>query len=137
MKQLISICLLTLVLTSCSLGDDSANKFYTEFLPIESVDMPQEFVMGETYEIGISYFRPSGCHIFYDFYYTSELNQRTVAVVNTVYQNVECQTFEDELVEVSFNFLVTNNGTYVFRFWQGEDENGNDIYFVVEVPVIE
>lgn len=137
MKKLILLFVLVLSLASCSLGDDSNNDFYYEILPIESVDIPTEFVLGETYEIHISYLRPSGCYLFNEFYYVSELNQRTVAVINTVYPNRDCQQFEDEIVEVSFNFMVNNNGTYVFRFWQGEDENGNDTYYIVEVPVVE
>lgn len=137
MKQLFFLCILILSLASCSLGDDSTNDYYTEILPIESVEIPTEFTLGETYEITVSYFRPSGCHLFSDFYYASELNQRTVAVINTVYPNQACETLEDELVEASFNFKVTSNGTYIFRFWQGEDENGNDLYYIVEVPVVD
>lgn len=137
MKQLFLICVFVLSMVSCSLEDDSPNDFHFEILPIESVDIPEEFNFGQTYEIQVSYLRPSGCYVFNDFYYTSELNQRTVAVINTVYPNQPCEIFENELVEVSFNFKVTSNGTYVFRFWQGEDENGNDMYFIVEVPVVD
>ncbi len=137
MKRLFLLCLLTLSLVSCSIDDDSATNFYTEILPIESVVIPAEFTLGETYEISVSYFRPSGCHFFYDFYYASELNNRTVAIINSVYPNQGCEIFEDELVDVSFNFKVTSDGTYIFRFWQGEDENGNDMYYIVEVPVVD
>jgi hypothetical protein len=42
-----------------------------------------------------------------------------------------------ELVDATFNFIVTSNGTYIFKFWQGEDDNGNDLYYIVEVPVVE
>lgn len=137
MKQLFLLCFIALSLASCSLNDDSASEFYTEILPIESVDIPIEFILGETYEITVSYLRPSGCHVFYDFYYASELNQRTIAVINAVYPNQNCQPLVDEQVDVSFNFKVTSNGTYIFRFWQGEDENGNDLYYIVEVPVVD
>ena len=106
-------------------------------LPIESVTIPDEFVLGQVYTIYVTYLKPSGCHVFNEFYYVSDLNQRTVAVVNTVYPNDTCETFENEEEEVSFNFMVNNNGTYIFRFWQGEDENGNDQYYIVEVPVVE
>ncbi len=137
MKRLFLLCIIALSFASCSGDDDSLNDFYFEILPIESVDIPAEFNFGQTYKIKVSYLRPSGCHVFNDFYYTTELNQRTVAVINTVYPNQPCETFENELVEVSFNFMVTSNGTYVFRFWQGEDENGNDMYYIVEVPVVD
>lgn len=137
MKQLVILCILACFLASCSLSDDTNDDFYYEILPVESVDIPAEFTLGETYEIHLSYLRPSTCYAFNDFYYESELNQRTVAVINTVYPNSGCQDLDNEIVEVSFNFMVNNNGTYVFRFWQGEDENGNDMYYIVEVPVVE
>ena len=137
MRQLFIACILACSLLSCSLNDDTTDDFYYEILPIESVDIPEEFTLGETYEMHLSYLRPSTCYAFNDFYYKSELNQRTVAVINTVYPNSDCQTLDNEIVEVSFNFMVNNNGTYVFKFWQGEDENGNDMYYIVEVPVVE
>lgn len=135
MKKILFLFVFILSLTSCSLEDDGPT-FYNEILPIESVDMPEEFVLGETYTIYVSYYKPSGCHVFNNFFYNSELNQRTVAVINTVYPENDC-TQSATLEEVSFNFMVNSNGTYVFRFWQGEDENGNDLYYIVEIPVVE
>ena len=124
------------LLSSCS-TETSGPNFHYEILPVESVTIPEEFAFGETYEISLLYLRPSGCHIFNDFYYLSEQNQRTVAIINTVYTDEVCETFTDEEVEVSFNFQVNNMSPYVFKFWQGEDENGNDLYYIVEVPVTE
>ena len=137
MKRLFLVCLVALSLASCSVENDDSNDFYYEILPIESVDVPEEFTLGETYEIHMSYYRPSSCYVFNDFYYDSELNQRTIAVVNSVYPNHSCEPLDEELVDVSFNFKVNNNGTYIFRFYQGEDETGDDIYYIVEVPVTE
>ena len=137
MKRLFLLCVLALSFASCSVDGDSNNDFYNEILPIESVDIPAEFTLGETYEIHVKYLRPSNCYAFSNFYYQSELNQRTVAVINTVYPNRDCTALENDLVDVTFNFLVTSNGTYVFKFWQGEDASGNDTYYIVEVPVVE
>lgn len=136
MKKLIVVFICSVLFSSCSVESDPNTEFYYEILPIDHVDIPSEFVFGETYEIFVGYLRPSGCHIFNDFYYTSENNQRTIAVINTVYSNQNCEVFDNVMVEVSFNFVVTSNDSYVFRFWQGEDDNGNDIYYIVEVPVI-
>lgn len=123
---------------SCSLDDDNgSSNHHFEILPVESVDMPEEFVLGETYTIYTSYIKPSSCHVFYNHYFESELNQRTIAIVDIVYDN-DCEVYETEVLEeVSFNFKVVSNGTYIFKFWQGEDENGNDLYYIVEVPVVE
>jgi hypothetical protein len=137
MKKIIFLLLIAISFSSCSVEDDGPNDFYYEILPVESVDIPEEFVLGQTYEITVTYLRPTNCHIFNNFYYDSELNQRTVAVVTSVYPNNDCLVLIDEAVEASFNFMVNSNGTYVFKFWQGEDENGNDLYYIVEVPVVE
>ncbi len=137
MKKLFLLGLLVFSVLSCSVEDDGGQTFYNEILPIATVNMPDEFVYGNTYEITMTYIRPSGCHVFSDFYYLSEINQRTIAIITTVFPDQNCEQFDNEEVEVSFNFRVNDIDPYVFRFWQGEDENGNDIYFVVEVPVLQ
>lgn len=134
MKKLIFICVLMLSLASCSVDD--TNDYYNEILPIVSVDIPDEFVMGGVYPITVTYSRPAGCYAFYNFYYTRNLNERTVAVINTAYPNKDCGMDATSEVEATFNFKVTNNGTYVFKFWQGKDDTGTDLYYIVEVPVV-
>ena len=136
MKKIIFLLLIVISVSSCSVDDD-ANNFYYEILPVESVVIPEEFELGQTYEITVTYLRPTNCHVFNNFYYESDLNQRTVAVVTSVYQNNDCLPLIDEEAQATFNFMVNSNGTYVFKFWQGEDENGNDLYYIVEVPVVE
>jgi len=136
MKKFALFCLTLLLLTSCSVDDDSAS-FTFEALPVESVDIPEEFVMGETYPITVSYYRPSTCHVFRDFYYKKENNQRTVAPVNYVFEENNCDTLNEVLTEATFNFLVTSNGSYIFKFWQGKDENDESQYLTIEVPVVE
>jgi len=79
--------------------------------------------------------------MFYDLYYVAHSNIRTIAVINKVITsngNIVCENLTNELEEKSFNFVVNQNGgNYVFKFWQGEDENGEDIYLVFEVPVVQ
>ena len=136
MKKIYFLCLVIMALfTSCS-TETTGPDFYHEILPIESVTMPEEFVLGEVYEIYITYIKPSECHVFNNFYYLNETNQRTVAVINTVYTDQDC-SFTSELVEVSFSFEANNSSPYVFKFWQGTDVNGNDTYYIVEVPVVD
>ncbi|MFK7781191.1 hypothetical protein [Psychroserpens sp.] len=137
MKKIILLGFIICSMWSCSTGDDNAPDFYYETLPIESVNLPEEFQLGSTHQISMTYLRPSGCHLFNDFYFVSEGNQRTIAIINTVFPDQDCETFDYELEEVSFNFQVNSFEDYVFRFWQGEDNNGNDIYYIVEVPVVD
>ncbi|SFZ90031.1 hypothetical protein SAMN05428642_101702 [Flaviramulus basaltis] len=134
MKKFIVFCLTLVGLASCSINEDSP-KYTSEALPVESVDIPDEFELGETYPITIYYFRPTTCHNFKEFYYYKENNERTVAPINYVFESNNCQPLEDELVEATFNFTVTSNGSYIFKFWQGEDTEGESQYLIIEVPV--
>ena len=127
-----------LLITSCDISDDSV-PFTTEFVPIESVTIPSEFVLGQTYPMQLTYFKPSTCHSFYNFYYDTDGHTRTIGVLNLRYQRDNCETLPQEGNEevVSFDFRVTQTGTYIFKFYQGKDENGTDSYYIVEVPVVE
>jgi len=135
MKRLVVFCLTLMLFASCSVDDDSTG-FSFEVLPVESVDIPDEFELGETYPITVSYLRPSTCHGFKEFYYLKENNERTVAPITYVFDNNDCETLEDNLVEATFNFIVTSNGSYIFKFWQGEDTDGETQYLIIEVPVV-
>jgi hypothetical protein len=138
MKKIFLLSFLMFSLFSCSVSDDTQS-FSTEILPIESVTIPEEFQFGQVYEISVTYYRQSGCHIFNNFYYEINENERIVAVINTVYEDSSCETFapEENEVEVSFNFQVNSIDTYTFKFFQGQDDNGNDLYYIVEVPVVQ
>ena len=134
MKKLFALGLILFLFTACS--NDDGYDFYYEILPVESVDIPEEFIYGETYPITVSYLRPTTCHYFREFYYKKVFNERTVAPVTYVLEKDDCEDFDAELVESSFNFVVTGSGPYVFKFWQGEDEQGEDQYLIIEVPVV-
>ena len=137
MKRLIILSLTLILLVSCSISDNgsSYDGYSLDVLPIESVNMPDTFTLGETYPITVHYFTPSTCYSFKEFYYLKNNNERTVAVINYVADNPNCTDLQDELTEATFNFVVTSNGSYVFKFWQGTDENGDDQYLTIEVPV--
>lgn len=126
------------IFTSCSIDDNPADDFYLEVLPIDSVEMPEYFVHGETYEILVTYTKPSSCYYFNDFIYEIDGHERTIAIVNTVYENIAAGCDETpEQVTVNFDFIVTGNETYVFKFYQGHDDEGEDQYYLVEVPVMD
>jgi len=140
MKKIAFILVLALSFWSCNLDDggNSIGDFYYDYIPFESVEMPLEFEFGEAYVVEYTYYRPSSCHFFGDLYNEIDGNTRTIVVINTAEVNYgQCVEFQDELVTRNFVFLVQQTGTYLFRFWQGEDSNGEDIYLEIEVPVIE
>ncbi len=130
---------LVALFTGC-LDDDDNIPFFYDAVAIEEVIIPDEFTRGETYKITVSYFRPSTCHSFSGFDYGGFGNERTVAVFNIVIDDdtTPCENLErTELVEASFTFFVGRENSYVFRFWQGRDDQGNNQFLTIEVPVVE
>ena len=134
MKKLVLLLSLLFAFNSCS--TDDGDNFCFELLSVESVVIPNEFTLGETYEITIRYYRPSTCHAFNSFYYEKNLNTRTIAVESIVFEQDGCEALESVLVEKKLNFHVTNNGSYIFKFWQGANEYGEDVFLEYEIPVI-
>jgi len=136
-KKLLFFGLFIVAFWSCSVDENEEFRF--EILPIKTVEMPTSVKYNEFYSINYTYLKPSTCHMYNNLYYTSLGNYRTVAVVNNVVNPtaaLSCEPLTENIEERSFTFHVQNVvGTYVFRFWQGEDENGQDSYLVFEVPV--
>lgn len=135
LKKVVLFLFITLFSISCSLDDNEIN-YRFELLEIESVVVPDELHLGETHSFIIRYRRPTSCHGFNAFYYEKNLNVRTVAVQGFVVESNDCLPFENEIQEQTLDFYVTNNGSYIFKFWQGKDDNGEDLYLEYEIPVI-
>ncbi|MHA7055611.1 hypothetical protein ACWGOQ_0000210 [Aquimarina sp. M1] len=135
---IIALIILSNCLTSCLNDDDTGINFSYELVPIEQVDIPDQFIRGETYEITVSYFRPSDCHSFSGFDYDRLSNERTVSVVNVVVNDRQCEDLEEtDLIDASLNFLVGFEDSYIFRFWQGRNDQGENEFLIREVPVID
>ncbi|WP_162126763.1 hypothetical protein [Flavobacterium phycosphaerae] len=139
MKKIISLFALFFIFNSCS--TDNGESFLFELVPVTSVDIPSEFTLGDTYQITMHYNRPTSCHVFNGIYYDKKIdaetskNIRTIAIENAVAQNNNCQTLTNNEVDYSFNFQVTSSNPYIFKFWQGKDADGNNIFLEIEVPV--
>ncbi|MFT4780559.1 MAG: capsule polysaccharide export protein KpsE/RkpR [Psychroserpens sp.] len=138
MKKIFLLSFLMFSLFSCSDDSDVLN-YYNEPLPIESVNVPEAFQFGQVYSIEVNYFRPSSCHIFNTFLVENNENETTIILVNTVYEDSNCETLEanSNEAQATFNYQVNDIGPHVFKFWQGKDNNGSDLYLIVEVPVEE
>jgi hypothetical protein len=137
MKKILFLGLMVSLLfaSSCSV-DDTTAEFYFELIPVESVEMPVEFIFGATHTITVTYKRPTSCHTFSSFEYVQRPdNVRNVAVVNFVTSGNNCQTLEEDFRTESFSFSALNSEPYTFNFWQGKDANGEDMYLTYEINV--
>ena len=136
MKKLLLLPLFILLFSSCSDDDLDTSDFYSEFLPVTSVTVPEEFRYNEAYDIYYTFNKQTNCHFYDDLYYLRQGDYRHIAVIGYVLDEGTACTEVNEEEERSFKFIRTKNtGSYVFEFWGGKDENGEDIYLTYEVPV--
>ncbi len=124
---------LMLGIYSCD-KEDIVNPTF-EKLEIISVDVPDTFLMGRTYEIQVTYNRPDGCTYLEGFDVTPvDQMVREVTAVGARFEQDSCtQSIIEETDQ--FLFQVIYDGPYTFNFWQGEDSTGNPQFLTIEVPV--
>ncbi len=135
MKKLILAIFTLVFITSCSVDDSNSPKYHYEILKVDSFIVPAFFTLGETSVITVKYKSPSTCHYFDGFYYERDLNKRLIAIQSRVLQGSTCLPLTDVVVEKTFNFKATSNGSYIFKFYKGVDANGADIFEDIEIPV--
>lgn len=133
MKKIFFVLFNLILLSSCS-DDDSAN-FHYELLPIEDAIVPEEFELGSIYNITVKYLVPDDCYVYSEILYEYDGDARNIAVISTVIEDKNCAVLELE-DELNFNIQALQNSPYILKFWQGDDENGDPIYLIKEVPVI-
>jgi len=140
MKKLVLILAIVLSLftiSSCEVEDDLP-RYHFEFMPVDNVIVPESFVKGQTYSIRAFYRKPTICHFEQGFYYESDANTRTFALQARVLDQEGCvPDTETALREVKFNFLVVNDGPYLFKFFTGENEEGENTFIEYEIPVVQ
>lgn len=133
--------LLILLNLSCSLDDSTPNlTAYVEVLPIESVTMPEYFQVGQTYQIDLTYIRPTSCYFFQDIFYDVEGNTSKIAILNSVITTDNCSILDEE-VEASFNFTASETGVHVFKFLREDEQAVNTgadgTYMTYEIEVVD
>jgi hypothetical protein len=135
MKKLFLLSLLVLTFSGCSIEDDGPNIYY-EVLPVDSFIVPDHFTYLGTHEIKMYYKKPTNCHNYGGIFFEKKLNERIIAVQSIVNIRNDCQPFEGDLIEVTFDFEVVNSQPYIFKFFKGKDDEGNFMYDVIEIPVL-
>jgi hypothetical protein len=135
MKHFITLFLFGLLLVGCNDDDDNIHEYHLEYIGVVDAEVPDEFTFGNTYEIEVSIELPNSCYFHYGQYdYFYEGNTRLIYPIVHVDDDVACT---QSIIETSFSILVhaLQDETYIFKFYQGEDLNGEDLYLTIEVPV--
>jgi hypothetical protein len=139
MKKILFLLCLIVLSAACALDEDNNQQFHVEFIPVESVDLPQNMSPGHEYEVTVNFRRPNDCYYFDGFYYQASDHIRTVAVQALYIEDANCSPITSELPDSeSFILKCPENyafDTYLFKFYQGEDAAGNQIYLEREVPI--
>ena len=135
-KKFLILMVLFAGFTACSLDDNNDyTDYHFEVLPIKTAQVPSEFQYGNSYAITVTFDLPSTCHYFYNLYYDYQGTSRIVAINSRVIEATGC---DEEPREIEYEFMVQARQMedYVFKFWKGEDVNGNDIFDEITVPVV-
>lgn len=124
------------LLGGCSLDDDGGQNFHFAALRINNAVVPESFELNETYEILVDYTLPNNCSLFDGFEVTQEdTTVRNVVAIGSVRTDQVGCTEEAIERQASFNFTVIHNQPYTFRFYQGENSEGEHLFLEVDVPV--
>lgn len=140
LKNLIGIFLFGFLFWSCS----SDTKFEAEELgEIVSADLPEELVIGQTYQIPITFRIKTSCHRFLEFSIDDEITDQTqdrrfyLGVV-ILQDGLDCEEFDNEFETRDFTFEAIDNGheEYEFFFYQGVSNQGSNLYLRQTVPLV-
>ena len=127
---------LAATVSSCN-DDNDYHDYHLEYIGVKSADVPDEFIYGRTYRIDVTIELPNSCYYYYNQYdYFYEGTSRLIYPIADVDDGVPCTL---NITETTFSIPVQalQSEPYIFKFYQGEDADGQDIFLTIEVPVIQ
>ena len=134
-KFLLLLIVIAFVFNGCSINDDEANFHFTA-LQIVGAELPESFDFNKNYMITVTYLKPDGCTSYEGFDVVKEgLTIRNVVAVGAVRTDVEVCTQEVSEETASFYFTVVYSDPYTFRFYTGDNSEGEPEYLEIIVPV--
>lgn len=140
MKKIFWLFMIAATITSCSLDDDGVSSFF-EATPVESVEIPDEFIKGSTHEIKLNFFNKSDCHSFYQIDSSAEnANTRSIAIISKVLTDLQCEDtalIAENQEETIIKFTVGQQESYIFNFWKGVNESGQNEFLTYEIPAVD
>jgi hypothetical protein len=135
-KKLILLALIMAFLNNgCSIVDDDVNFHFTA-LEIIDAKLPESFDFNQTYEILVNYIKPDSCTNYEGFDVVKDsLTVRNVVAIGSVRTDTDDCTVESIQQSASFNFKVIYTDPYTFKFYTGDNNEGEAQYLEIVVPV--
>ncbi len=133
MKTIFSICLVLFLSTACS---NSGDNFIVaeEVVPITTVTAPETLTVGTVATFTIAFSIPSTCHDFLRLNFGTSTDQRTVSVVTSVREG-NCNPLSNASQSISFEITPDAPGMFTFKFFTGNDSQGNPTFIIKEYDV--
>ncbi|HDZ04511.1 hypothetical protein LCGC14_0079170 [marine sediment metagenome] len=126
---------LVFICNGCSIDDDGANFHFTA-LEIVDAEVPESFDLNQTYKISVNYLKPDSCTYYEGFDVVKDsLTVRSIVAIGAV--RTDFDNCMEELVQetASFNFQVIYTDPYTFKFYIGDNNEGEAQYLEIVVPV--
>lgn len=142
MRNFLFLLSVIVLFSSCSLEEDGPLRL-RGYAPVTSVNLPETFAFGQTYELEVSYQRKNACHDPAGISVTrgsiSGDKRREIYIAGiTIYSEADntCEKPEENLTETSvFNITIDEAEPFTFFLWTGVEPSGENIYTIIEVPV--
>tara|TARA_R110002126_G_scaffold30602_1_gene99751 strand:- start:8659 stop:9066 length:408 start_codon:yes stop_codon:yes gene_type:complete len=134
MKKIILLFASILLFYSCLNSDNDRVNLAFELLPIDEYTTPESFTFGQKDTIKIKYSLKNGCYYFDNIYYEYQDTTRIVAVRSIIDLDSNCT---EAITQYDYDLVVTatQEKDYLFKFYKGQDTNGDSIFEEVVVPV--
>jgi hypothetical protein len=132
-KKILLLLLTIICFTGCFDNNDNGSFRFLE-LPIDSYTVPDSFTFGEQDTLSVNYTLPDSCHSFNNLFYEIKDTTRVVAI--TAFWNIDGECAEIlRTEEYKFVVNVSQEEDYLFKFYKGLDDDGENIFEEVTVPV--
>lgn len=126
-KWILFVLTLCGIFVSSCLENERVDEVYYQLRPIDSIDIGAINNVNEVTEIKTYYTRTSSCEEFFDWDYFAWDFNRNVAIVTAKIENDSC-TAVSEREYSTLLFRPIKSGEYNFKFWKGDDQDGNPVY---------
>jgi|SRR5690606_3908469 len=133
LKWFVGLVLIGIVAVSC-LDDEPISNVVFKYSAIDSVQIDTIMPARQVTEIKTYFTTKNGCQQFFNYDYTILGNERTVSVMVSEAQDQNC-TLEQQVHSPVLNFKPESPGIYTFRFWNGVDEDGQDLFIIREIEI--
>ncbi len=132
--RLFLLLLLGITLISCEMDLDDENISFEKVAAFD-ITVPSNLTVNFEYDVSFNYALVDGCSNFYNIEFESLANDvREITAFIEVDDNQSCSSVYSEHIH-TFKFKPITTGTYIFKFWNGVDAGGVDLFETHEITV--